>query len=313
MTAIASSTINYNLLQHPDTFDRKDKKEGHLSFLKLTSSVAFRTSISLVETIASTIAIVVDKTFDSLGRLASTTNDMAWVCRKLYKHVFDFAEHISNGVIKLGPLSKVFDAYVGVVDVVQIAADIDGIAHGKFKSESFVALGKRVSLFVANIAGALMWFQEMAFINLSKTAASLGNFRAFEFVPTVLKNTPILRDITILKQAANSIGGIRVFGILTKVSALNIALRAVDMAYAFMAVDAAQRLARSEKSEHKIQASLDLSNYLAELALSAVLFAGVTNIVALGVMGIGCITLGLSAFFYRISRSVEIEEKLKKA
>lgn len=263
--------------------------------------------VCAVKAVVKTTHAVVDKIFWSLGNLSETTNELAAACRKLHKHSLHLIGHLTKSPEKFGKLIKILSSYVGYIDFLQVAADVDYFVRGKFKKENFLQVGAHIACFVANVGGALLWLEDMAFINLSKATTAIGNWRAFEFVPKVLSTIPVLRDMTVLQKAAKAIGELRVFSVLTKVSPLTIVLRAIDLAYAFLAIEAANRLIKSEKKEQKISAGLDLSSYVAELVLSAVILAGVTNIIALGSIGGGCIVLALSAFLYRSAHEKQLD------
>jgi len=274
-------------------------------------------SVTIIKETTNTLVNAVIETtnfvFSSLANICSNTNALAGVFRKLYKHCIQLTEHLTDAHGKYAKLSHMFRSTVDVIDSVQMWSDGNFFINGYFNNARYAEIGSRGASLVANIGGTLMWLQEMAFINLSTAAATLGNYRVFSFVPQVLSSVPVLRDISSLQLAANSIGELRVFSVVSKLSPLNVTLRALDLMYTFLAINAAQKIASSNNTEQLIGASIDLSSYLAELTLSAVVCAGVTNVVALGVIGGACISLAVSSFLYGIYNSEKINEKPQKA
>jgi hypothetical protein len=99
---------------------------------------------------------------------------------------------------------------------------------------------------------------------------------------------------------------------LKNFNCLFITLRALDLGYALLAIDAGRRLLNAENVKQKVSAGLDLTSYLAELTLSAILLAGVTNVIGLGVAGSTCVALTVSSFLYRIANEKEIKQSAQK-
>lgn len=249
------------------------------------------------------------QTLNSLSRVVLDANLVASVFRKLEKHVLKLVEHVSKSPGGFDKLSELLRRNVAIIDCVQVAGDIDYFVNGRFHQDTKAIVAARVSMMVANVGGALLWLESMAFFSLSKAAAAVGEVKVFGFVPKVISSVPGLRDLTTLQNLAKGFGEVRVFSVVAKISPLFITLRALDFMYAFFAFDAAQRLANADNIHKRTSAGLDLSSYLAELAISAMVFAGVTNIVGLGVVGGVCITLTLSSFIYRITHEKQLKQE----
>lgn len=279
--------------------------------------VAVRGVISLTQSI-----------FDGLAELTLCTNEVAAVFRKLQKHTFQLAEHLTKTPGYFSKLIGITTKYVVVIDVAQLANDADYLVNKGWKAkisddgksykpaDNAVNVCTRISTAVVDIGCALLWFEEMGFYSLKATAAAIGNVRVFSFIPKVVSSIPVIRDVSILQKAAKAVGDLRVFSCINKMSALTITLRALDLMYAFLAIESAQKLIdankiedKTERAAKKLSAGLYLSNYISELVLSALLIVGVTNVAALGAMGAVCITLGLSAFFHRVTHEEELRIK----
>lgn len=256
--------------------------------------------------------------------LTSHTNETAAVFRKLHKYTWIMVERLSNSPGFFKKLIGLTERYVSYVDAIQVVSDVNYIAQKGWKekisadgktykpADSKATMAAKAAMTVTDTGATLLWFESMGFLNLKQAAASLGNTRIFNFVPTVVANVPVIRDVKAFQTAANSLGNLRVFSFMTKVSPLFVTLRALDLMYAFFAIDAAQRIVKADSPIKKTSAGLDLSSYLAELTLSAVVLAGVGNVVVLGTMGAACITLALTAFFYRNSHQAELKHEMPK-
>lgn len=265
---------------------------------------------------------ITETVFVKIGNLFLLTNETAAVCRKLQKYTLNMIAHITNTHGKYDRLLDIFRRYVAFVDFVQFAGDVDYFVNKGWKAsyrensdhsidykpaDSKTLICSRIAMAIADVTGAFLWLESMAFINLSKAAAAVANVRIFSYVPQVVASIPVLCEISALEKAANALGNLRVFSFATKISPLSLCLRSLDLMYAFFALDAAQRVVNAETRTHRISAGFDLSSYLADLTLSAVIGFGVTNVFALGLMGASCIALALNAHFYRESHGRELK------
>lgn len=274
-----------------------------------------------VSTVANAVHTVAQKTFFSIFSVVSVTSSTATVFRKLDQHVLRFFEHIGDAKGKLGAVQTFIKRQVAFIDFVQVVCDVEYFVRGRFKEkvnekgeiekprDALPVIGGRFSFMVADMCGAALWLNEMGFISLSKAAAAIGEARVFSVVPKVISSIPVLRDISGLQKVANAIGEFRLFSFVKSTSLVFVTLRAIDLGYALFAVDAARRLATASNSYAKISAGLDLSSYLAELTLSAILLAGVTNVVGLGIAGATCITLAVTSLLYSINNEDKIKQK----
>jgi hypothetical protein len=252
------------------------------------------------------VVSAVQSVFARLGDLQMSTYELACFFRKIERYLLCAVESAKSAHI-----AKVLINYIAFIDFVQLARDIDYFVNARWKGmhddkggivskrDGIAAIAANVMSLVADIGGALLWLEEMAFFNLSKAAAAVGNVRLFGAVPELIASVPCLRDIKTLTQAADAVGNLRVFSFLTKISPLFITLRALDLMYVFFTVDAVQKLMHAENHYQKMSEGLYLSSYVSEMALSALLMAGVTNPIGLGVAGTTCLTLALAAFLYR--------------
>lgn len=273
--------------------------------------------------VANSLLKVVQTVFSSIHHLFTDTPTAASILRKFDAHVLRFIEHLSNSKGKLRQFADFIKHNVAVIDFVQLADDIHYFVSGRFKEKrnekgeieklrdnNFVISGK-LAFFVADTGGALYWLNEMGFISLSKAAAAIGELRIFSLIPKVISCIPVLRNLSGLQKVAETIGNLRVFSFVNKFNCLSVTLRAIDLGYALFAIDAGRRLINADNKFKTISASLDLSCYLSELVLSAIVFAGVTNIIALGTVGVACITLVVSSFLYRLTHEKELKQTLQ--
>lgn len=251
-------------------------------------------------TIFSKIVFLAQKVIGALGSIAVDSNTVAGIFRRLNGQVFDALQHLKVIPPNIDKLKNAAGSFVGCVDTLQVVGGVDYFCSKKYNADSDVKVASRISIFVADVAGALLWFQEMSFINLSKAAAALGNIRLFSFVPKVVASVPLVRDVSSLQRVSAFVGEVRVFGAINQLSMCVIARRAQTLFYAFSAVDTIHTISKAgSSSERKIQAGLDLSYWISELALDALLTAGMTNVVGLGVVGAVCITTNVARFAYK--------------
>ena len=265
------------------------------------------------------------RTIIGLSDVAGDTNAVAAFYRKMEKHVVNLVEFATETPGKCSKMADCLRKAVSFIDFVQFAGDLKYFLTGGYKEErnekgelvkaadTKTIIGARVAMAAADIGGTLLWFEEMGFYKLKDVAASIGSTRVFGCAPKIVSSIPVLRDITVLSRAANALGNLRLFSFITKASCLFVTLRALDLMYGLFAADAASRVINAPSSYHRISAGLDLSSYLSELTISALVFAGVTNVVGLGIAGAVCMTMALSSFLYRNSHKDELKLVENKA
>jgi hypothetical protein len=262
------------------------------------------------------------KIFTGMDRVAGDTNASAAVFRKLDQHVFRFLEHLGGIEGGLTRFSTFIRHNVALIDFVQLIGDVNYFVRGKFKEkrnekgqlekprDSAEVIAGHAAFAVANTGGSLLWLQQLNILSLSKMASKIGEVRVFSCVPKVIASIPVIKNLSGLQKVANAVGEFRAFGFVKHLSCLTITLRALDLGYALYAVDAVKRLLNKHNNQTQtISAGIDLSSYLAELMLSALVLAGVTNVVGLGVMGLTCITLTVASFLYRVFNENELKPK----
>jgi len=246
--------------------------------------------------------------FRAMTELTADTNALAAFFRKLDKHVLVMMEQLGKTPEFFNKFRENIRATVGFIDFVQVAVDVDYFANAKFKEDNKLSIAGRISIAVADVGGALLWLQEMSFFNLSKAATSIGNIQVFSFVPKVVSVIPVIRDVAALQRVAATVGQVRIFSAITKISLGFVAERALTLGYVFFAAESFQRLMSPGNHFQKTHAALDLASYISELALDALLTVGVTNIIGLGVMGTVCLSLALSSFLYKVFNEKEIKQ-----
>lgn len=272
-----------------------------------------------VSSAGNAIIHVFQQSLNGLHLITSDTSATAGVFRKLDHHVLKFFEHLSDSKGSLIRFGTFLKRNVAFIDFVQLASEINYFAGCKFKErknaqgevvkqrDNNVVISGRAAFLTANTGGALLWLEEMSFFSLSQIGKAIGEARVFSFVPKVISSIPVLRDLPGLQNVAKTIGEFRAFSFVKHFSCLSITLRALDLGYALFAIDSSRRLFNASNKIQTISAGIDLSSYLAELTLSALVFAGVTNIIGLGVAGATCITLAAASFLYRVTHEKEMK------
>lgn len=285
-------------------------------------------AVSVIKTgvvsVADFVAAVAHRTIVGLADISKDTNAVVAFYRKMERHVVDLLEYLSDTPGKLGKMAEHMRRAVSFVDCFQLAGDLHYFLNGGYKevrsengklekeADNKVIIAARVATATADVGGTLLLFEELGFYKLNTIANAIGNTRLFSFVPKVVASIPVIRDVGILGRAANALGNLRIFGCLTKISCLFVTLRALDLMHGFYAIDAARRLVTGPSACHKISAGLDFTSSIGDLVLSALLFAGVTNVVGLGVIGAACITMTAASFLYRASHNAELKPVEKR-
>lgn len=260
-----------------------------------------------VSKIGNAVCSVVQNFFWGSSVLVADSFMIATIGRKLGNQVLNLCEYIHGVPGSLQDFARMIRHCVAVIDFVQIAHDINYFMFSKEVSKADgLTISAKLSFFAANVGGVLLWMQDMSFCILKNTAAKLGEVRLFSFVPKVVSSIPVIREFKTLQTVAKAMGELRVFSFLQKLSLLPIVLRALDIGYACLAVDAAIKLGKADSYVKTIASSLDLSAYLSELFLNAIIFAGVTNVVALGVAGTACIAFAASSYLYKAGHEKEL-------
>lgn len=231
------------------------------------------------------------------------TNTVASIFRKLDRHVIKGIEHLAQVPGNLEKLTHSLRHAVGLIDFVQVFTDIDYFHNRKFEKDRTLSCLAKISVTVADFGGAVLWLEELSFLHLSSIAQSMAEIRVFSFVPKALESTSKLLGMgpaSVFSKIAVKIGEVRIFSFMTMTSMTFIATRALTLTYIFLAIDSVHRLINPGTEIEKTQASLDLALYLAELVLDALMTMGVTNLLVMGVTGVGAIALVIASFSYRL-------------
>lgn len=271
--------------------------------------------------VGSSIFGAIQKTISVANLIASDSSSTANILRKLDHHVLRLIEYVKGSPGSLSKFQLFIRHNIAFVDFAQLGSDIHYLATGRLKEvyndkgqlekekDNSIIIAGRTACFTANVGGALLWFNEIGFLSLSKAAEVIGEVRLFSAVPSIISSIPSVKDMPKLQSIAKTIGEFRAFSFIKHTSCLFITLRALDFMYAFFAIDAGRRLLNADSKVKAIAAGLDLSSYFAELTLSAVLLAGVTNVVGLGIAGTTCISLAASSFIYKAVHDKEVRQK----
>ena len=283
-----------------------------------TASVANCLKFSAI-LVAHAAHAVVSNMFLGFGLIFADSSAEANFFRKIEGPIIRMVEYLANIPGGLQKCSEILRHNVAFIDLVIMLADINYLWKTLIRTntddkkiepkDNNLVIGGRIAFLTANIGGALMWLEEMSFLSLAKTAHTIGEARIFSVVPQVISKVPFVRDLPRLQKFANLVGELRVFSFVKSLSCLSVTLRALDLGYALFALDASRRLMTANNTSQITAAGIELTSYLSELALSAAIFAGVTNVVALGVGASACVALAASAFLYRVTHENELKQK----
>lgn len=195
----------------------------------------------------------------------------------------------------------------GCFNLAQIANTIDYFINGRFKKDCKAVILGHIAFGVVTVSCALAWLAEMSVLSLSKAANTIGDLRIFSFVPKVVKNIPGLCDSVPFQKFAKSVGELRIFSCITKISIGVVISASVAIAYGFFAIEAFTRYFEAGANDvQKTSAALDATRYVFEVGYG-VLGLCTTNVITLGVAAGVVLTMGITAFVYKVLRENELE------
>lgn len=249
--------------------------------------------------VSDTCLNVVHHIFRTAGAVAADSNALANALRRINKQILVLVESLRNTPGYFDVLRKDLSSIIGVVDLIQIASDINYFVKGKFKESSLAVFCGKVTFAFVNTGVVMLWTEQFKLVSWSKVAQSIGELRLFSYLPAITSSLPYLRESAKLQSFAAAVGEVRLFSFVAKIPLLSTVQRLVTLGYSFLAINAIQRLFNAKNEFARTSAGLDCGNYLSEVALDALIVAGVTNIITLGAVGGACLTFGLSSFIYK--------------
>jgi hypothetical protein len=206
--------------------------------------------------------------------------------------------------------SKVARTIVGVMDCIQVVMEMDYFLGRRLqadrKENRQAAIAGHGAFAVASLGGVALWAHDLSYINLSKMAANLSRTKVFSFVPTVLSSIPVLKDMTKLQEVAASIGKMRLFRKIVKLSLVSFVQHAFALGYFCFAIDAIQKINSSRDQITISSAKWDLYYYTAELAFEALVLAGITNAIGMGLMASIAVLLAIKSYSYKTVHKHEL-------
>ncbi len=177
------------------------------------------------------------------------------------------------------------------------------VRRGPIKNK--IALTATIAFFVADVAGLVLWLNDLALINLGKLSASIGKGFAklgaalgpkfAQFSQTFIKTFPFVAKVA------------------AKVTLVNVLRGVVAGAFLALAINESRNLVNAikERNVQKIvNSSLYLASYVTEIALKVLVIVGFTNVYGLVVLGCLAAGLGLAAFFMEVVRKYREERAL---
>lgn len=287
-------------VNHTDvTIQNSGEKPGNL--VSAWGARTVRSTKNCINTIATRSICAAQKVLSVMGSFAAEPNALAAVFRRLNCQVINALEEARKlPASSFNKLRGAGHSFVGVVDAVQLADDVNYFfGKKKYKEDSNLGVASHAAIFAADVGGTLLWLQEMSFIRLSKMAKAIGEVRVFSFVPKVTASISLTKHVPGLQQAAASLGKVRVFSAINRLSLGLFAGSALTLFYLFSALESMRKLTKDGAYFDKTQTRLELSYYLSELTLNAMLTVGVASVAGLGVLGATCIATGLASFVHR--------------
>lgn len=250
------------------------------------------------------------------------TNALASVFRKVDGFILNAVEVIRNIPGYFNAYGQSLHQAIGVIDTLQVAGDVDYFYNKKYKGNSDLSFASHVALAVTNAGGAVLWLNELTFINLSKAASTIGETRAFSalaslkevrlfsYVPKVVARIPGVSQLPRVQAAASVIGELRVFSPLFKITMNSFVLRSLTLTYALMAAESFQRWMQPGNEAQMRQAGLDFGWFTSELVIDAAVTFGMTNVIGLGALATACAALAASTVIHRAYNAKALKEPI---
>lgn len=255
--------------------------------IKKVADVAFRT---FSDTLLVTKEILNDS--GNAGTVIRKISKDLLIFVEMYRSTPGFFDKLREGVKDMG----------GFMDVVLVAADANYFLKGSFVEDTKSYVAARLAMVVADVGGALLWFEEMGFFDLTKVAQSLGEVRLFKYVPAIVEHIPVIKNMEIAQHVAESLGEVKIFSVLTKISLEKVVNSSVCLVFGFLTLDAFLKMQDTSEAHKYLKTVLgiDSAYYAAELALTLAAFVGVTNVFGLGVLAASCVGLCVGKVVYSV-------------
>lgn len=291
----AQSTINTNNTSFSDAFNCS------------WCSYAVTKSVDCTKAIANVFKVAMQNLLRCIAEPTTNTDALATVFRKINNHVLALVEKIRHIPGYFDSFRKSLGNTINCIDFLQTATSIHYFFSKQFLKDSKAFVAARVGILIADVGGAVLWLRSMGFSVFSKTAETVGNFRVFGFVPKVISVIPGLRNIEAVKNCAQAIGNLRIFSPLAKIPLGFVVTRALALGYTFFAIDAFKRMINKESATcEKRQAAIEFARFVGEVLLDALILAGVTSIVGLGVAGGTVAGLALGTILHKMYYTKEL-------
>jgi hypothetical protein len=234
---------------------------------------------------------------------AEDSSTLSCILRKLDRHLLAMIGEIRRSPAEyFKRFTTSIRAAAGVIDFTQVAVDIDYFVQRKFKKESYSAITGKGMLTISDIGYACLWLEEMGVKAFKNAAVAIGQMRIFSFVPAITSSIPVLHNMPQLQKAATAIGNVRVFSVIGQISLQTVAERTLALAYAFLTLDAYQKLLDAIKNKDRVEitsAALETAYLLSELAIDGLVLIGYTSVIGLGAAAATCVALAVASLSYR--------------
>lgn len=239
------------------------------------------------------------KVSSTLNLLFSDPNATAPSLKKLTRNVLPWIEYSRNLPDHYIKLKVVLESAFSLITALQITADVDYFANGKYKQNSHLTVAGRIARSIAHLGEGMMWLGHLGLINLVSTAVKIQDLRIFSCAPRFLACFPRLRDSRFLQDLAQSLGSIRVFNFIAKIRLISAIEAAWALFYACSSLESLYKLIQPENHKRQRYVGIELAKNSAEFTLACLLVGGVVNIPCIGAMGCLCIGLEISRLIYK--------------
>lgn len=210
---------------------------------------------------------VVQKIFNNIATICSDPKPFTAILKKLDLQVFPFVEHIANRPNYFTPLRDIIKSSLRIFEFLQVGDGLDYIVNKRFKIDRMSVIPAKTAKHISNFVRCGWWLADVNFINR--------------------KNLSLMTSkITFLKHC-------------NKASVLRVSIYISMVSLAFFAIDALLSLLKDGNCNYKFSAAIGLANYGGEFILSTMVVAGVTNVIALGIVGSVCIGLNIGCHLYQ--------------
>lgn len=238
----------------------------------------------------------------ALAAFAALTNDMSTLASMIGKVDRHIVPLLADRKVVSSSFAALFTgtfgvAAGGVMSFFGILQDLNFFAEDKTpgKEPSKVATAANAAALAVDAGYGFLWLGEVGFIDTGKIAASIGQFRLFGCIPRLTACIPGIKNSAAIRQAAEKIGGVRLFSAMTKLPLGTMLGGVLACMHALFALEAWQQRRGANDGDRAI-CSLKVAESIVNCTLQVLTMLMVGNMAVLAALALHSIVLTISRF-----------------